>query len=123
MQIEPQIVSSPDPVLQPSPPPRRPRGKIPSLPKAQRDMLNRLLADGATYKTVETEMAKLGIALNSENISNWYQTGFQEYLAQAERLDYHRARYEAAGDLLQDTDTAKLPEAGLVQGPRLPLRD
>jgi hypothetical protein len=100
-------------VAQPSTPPRRPKGKIPSLPKAQRDTINYLLLDGATYKVVEIELAKLGVSLNAENISNWYQTGFQDYLAQLDRLDYQRARYEAATDLLQDTDTAKLPEASL----------
>jgi hypothetical protein len=92
---------------------RRLKGKIPSLPKAQRDTINRLLLDGATYALVIQRMAEEGVSLNAENLSNWYTTGFQDYLAGLERLDYHRARYEAAADLLQDTDTAKLPEAGL----------
>ena len=92
---------------------RRLKGTIPSLPKAQRDTINRLLLDGATYALVIQRMAQEAVSLNGENLSNWYTTGVQDYLAGLERLDYQRARYEAAGDLLQDTDTAKLPEADL----------
>jgi len=65
------------------------------------------------YALVIQRLAEEGVSLNGENLSNWYTTGFQDYLAGLERLDYQRARYEAAGDLLQDTDTAKLPEADL----------
>ncbi len=57
--------------------------------------------------------AEQGIDLNTENVSNWFQTGFQDFLAQQERLDYQRARYDAAIDLLKETDTSKLPQAGL----------
>ncbi len=98
----------PSPVLA-----RRLRGKIPSLPKAQRDTINALLLDGATYAAVIQHMAAQGVELNLENVSNWYQTGFQIYLAHLQRADYQRARYEAATDLLQDTDTSRLPQAGL----------
>ncbi len=92
---------------------RRLKGKIPSLPKPQRDAINNLLLDGATYGVVVQRMAEQGVELNAENVSNWYQTGFQNFLAHLERSDYQRSRYEAATDLLQDTDTSKLPQAGL----------
>ena len=92
---------------------RRLHGKIPSLPKTQRDAINHLLLDGATYAVVIQRMAEQGVELNAENVSNWYQTGYQNFLAHLDRTDYHRAKYEAASDLLQETDTAKLPQAGL----------
>ncbi|HWV99777.1 MAG TPA: hypothetical protein VNZ64_08815 [Candidatus Acidoferrum sp.] len=92
---------------------RRLKGKIPSLPKAQRDAINNLLLEGATYGVVVQRMAERGVELNAENVSNWYQTGFQNFLAHLERSDYQRSRYEAAADLLQDTDASKLPQAGL----------
>jgi hypothetical protein len=92
---------------------RRLKGKIPSLTQAQRDAINALLLDGATYAVVVQRMAEQGIHLNQENVSNWYQTGFQNHLAHLERADYQRARYEAASDLLKDTDTSRLPQAGL----------
>ncbi len=93
--------------------PRRLNGKIASLPKEQRDLINRLLLDGATYEAIVQQMAEHSISLNIQNIANWYQTGFQDYLAQLERLDFQRARYEAATDLLQETDTSRLPQAAL----------
>jgi hypothetical protein len=99
--------------LGPSPTPRRLKGKVAALPKDQRDAINKLLLDGATYAVVIHRMAELGISLNGENISNWYQTGFQEHIAHLERLDYQRARYEAANELLQNIDVSRLPEAGL----------
>jgi hypothetical protein len=58
-------------------------------------------------------MAEQGISLNTQNVSNWYASGFQDYLAHLERLDHQRARYEAANDLLQNIDVSKIPEAGL----------
>src|SRR5689334_17810183 len=94
-------------------PPRRLRSKIAALPKEQRDTINKLLLDGATYPAVINRMAEQGISLNPENVSNWYQSGFQDYLASLERLDQQRAKYEAATDLLQNIDVSKIPEAGL----------
>ena len=92
---------------------RRLKGKIAALPKAQRETINHLLLDGATYATVIQRMADQGVELNAENVSNWYQTGYQSFLAHLERSDFHRSRYEAATELLQDTDTSRLPQAGL----------
>jgi len=94
-------------------PPRRSRSKIAVLPKEQRDAINNLLLDGASYSSVINRMAEQGISLNSENVSKWYQSGFQDYLASLERFDQQRAKYEAANDLLQNIDASKIPEAGL----------
>ena len=77
----------------------RAKGKIPALPKAQRDLINHLLDDGATYKTVEIEMAKLGVSLNAENISNWFNGGYQDYLLHQEWLAQMAALRENASDL------------------------
>jgi hypothetical protein len=92
---------------------RKGRSKIDGLPKAQRDVINRMLLDGANYAEVIQAMAEQGVSLNAENLSKWYQRGFQNYLAELERLEFQKARYEAATELLKDTDTIKLPEAGL----------
>ena len=89
------------------------RSKIAVLPKEQRDAINNLLLDGASYSSVINRMAEQGISLNSENVSKWYQSGFQDYLASLERFDQQRAKYEAANDLLQNIDASKIPEAGL----------
>jgi hypothetical protein len=94
-------------------PPRRLKGKIAGLTKDHRDTINNLLLDGSTYAVVISRMAELGVSLNPENVSNWYQTGFQEYLQRLEHLDFQRAKYEAASDLIQNIDVSKIPEAGL----------
>jgi hypothetical protein len=94
-------------------PPRRLKGKIAGLPKDHRDTVNKLLLDGSTYVVVIARMAELGISLNPENVSNWYQTGFQDYLNRLEHLDFQRAKYEAATDLMLNMDVSKIPEAGL----------
>ena len=96
-----------------STPPRRFRSKIAALLKEQRDVINKLLLDGSTYVGVVRRMAEQGVSLNPENVSTWYQTGFQDHLAHLERLDHQRAKYEAATDLLQNIDVSKIPEAGL----------
>ena len=77
-------------------PPRRSRSKIAVLPKEQRDAINNLLLDGASYSSVINRMAEQGISLNPENVSKWYQSGFQDYLASLERFDQQRAKYEPA---------------------------
>jgi len=97
----------------PVPSTRKPKGKIANLTKPHREQINRMLDDGATYASIIEHMASQGVDLNHENLANWYQTGFQKYLAELERLSYQRCRYEAAGDLLKDTDCARLPQAGL----------
>jgi len=50
---------------------RRSRSKIAVLPKEQRDAINNLLLDGASYSSVINRMAEQGISLNSENVSKW----------------------------------------------------
>jgi len=78
---------------------RKPRGKIAELPKAQRDLINKMLHDGATYGVVIAEMIKHGVSLNGENVSNWYHSGFQEYLEQQDWLTQMNHLKEDASDL------------------------
>jgi hypothetical protein len=78
---------------------RKPRGKIAELPKAQRDLINKMLLEGATYGAVAAEMIKHGVSLNGENVSNWYHSGFQEYLEQQDWLSQMSHLKEDASDL------------------------
>src|SRR5258706_4951070 len=79
-------------------------GKIAQLPKIQRDLINRLLDDGSTYKIIEEDMAKQDVSLNAENISNWFQGGYQDYLQHGDWLAQMSALRENAGDFLQSDD-------------------
>src|SRR5207237_2124272 len=58
----------------------RRNGKIARLPKETRDMLNRMLNDGLPYRVIIDELGEAGEGLNAQNITNWAQGGFQDYL-------------------------------------------
>jgi hypothetical protein len=77
----------------------RAKGKIAQLPKEQRDIINRLLDDGATYKAVVREMDKHGVSLNGENISNWFNGPYQNHVQHQEWLAELRRARESAADL------------------------
>ncbi len=103
----------PSPLGAPPPELYRRKGKVAQLPKDLRDLVNNLILDGQTYSVIIEQLSAHGISLNHENLSNWRKGGHQDYLAELSRFDYHHAKYEAASDLLQDTETSKLPEATL----------
>jgi hypothetical protein len=90
---------------------RKPTGKIAQLPKDQRNIINQMLDDGATYDAIETEMAKHGVSLNGENISNWFQNGFQQYLQHQDHIAEMRLLRENASDLVQDYNVVEFHQA------------
>src|SRR5436305_15339781 len=112
----PNILVDLDPAVQDSKtataPGKKPRfkGKIPELPKEQRDLINDMLDDGATYKTVEIEMAKLGVSLNGENISNWFNGGYQAHVREQEWRSELRFLRESAADLDEITSGKQFQE-------------
>ena len=58
----------------------RRNGKIARLPKEIRDILNRMLDDGLPYRVIIDELGEAGEGLNAQNITNWVQGGYQDYL-------------------------------------------
>src|SRR2546429_2160787 len=57
-----------------------------------RDKLNVLLDDGLTYKEAIAALGEDGKHLNEDNIKNWYQGGFQDWLQERPCLDEWRAK-------------------------------
>jgi hypothetical protein len=114
--IPEQTSTSEQHVIPEAPQPRRrkPRGKIAELPKEKRDIVNRLMDDGATYRTIELEMANHGVDLNGENISNWSTSGYQQHLDRQQWLEEVNAMREGASDLLQNYDPLKTHQ-GVIQ--------
>src|SRR5438093_6904639 len=97
---------------------RRSHSKIAQLPKVLRDLINRMLDDGAPYARIIEKLEQstdppLPYPISEMNISRWYDTGYQHYLAQQERLAYVRLNREAALEMVAGDDTATLPEATL----------
>src|SRR5207302_9269149 len=90
---------------------RKATGKIAELPQAQRDLINQLLDDGATYAKVRREMAQHGVKLNGENISNWFDSGYQTHLEHKLWIQQMAAVRDGASDLLDGYDPIKFHQA------------
>jgi hypothetical protein len=94
--------SDPSPRDTPAPPKRKSRSKIALLPRELRDLVNNLLADGATGPEVAQKLAAHGVSLNVENISNWYRGPHQLWLAEQRLLEESRLRHELTLDLARE---------------------
>ena len=109
---------SPLAILNPSgrsPSDGRRNGKIARLPKATRDMINHMLDDGLPYPVIIDELGEAGDGLNAQNLTNWKNGGYQDYLKVQEMIDRARAQAEVAAEILRETegiaDSAKIMEA------------
>ncbi len=94
----------------------RPKGKIASLPKEQRDLINQMLLDGHTYVEVCQKMSQLGVLLNVENVSKWHAGGYQDFLWHQHLREDTQALSESATDLMGDSDPTTLNQAILRVG-------
>lgn len=95
----------------------RRKGNVARLPKELRDKINSLLDDGATYPGIIAELEKstdspLPYPVSVNNLSNWKQGGYQDYL----RNQSWRERIDAKADRYLDialNDGASLVAGGL----------
>src|SRR6185369_2445445 len=94
----PTLHAPPPDANPPGPRPRKPRGKIAELPKPQRAMINGMLDSGKPYRVIQAETAKRGVSLNAENISNWFASGYQDYVRHQEWLEQVNSLRENASD-------------------------
>jgi len=95
------------PVPDPQPSARR-NGKIARLPKATRDMINKMLDDGLPYHVILDEIGEAGEAINTQNLTNWKQGGYQDWLKQQDLIKRTLAQTEFAIDLLRETGDVDL---------------
>ena len=69
----------------------RRHGKVARLPAAIRDKINKFLDDGFTYSKIIAELEKsdpaLPYRLTPDNLSNWFDGGYQDYLRNQERAE------------------------------------
>ena len=84
----------------------RRNGKIARLPKQVRDMINRMLDDGLPYPVIIDELGEAGEGLNAQNLTNWVQGGYQDYLKNQDAIDHAKAQMEFASDLLREMPDA-----------------
>jgi hypothetical protein len=98
--------------------PRR-NGKIARLPKATRDMINSMLDDGLPYHVILDELGQAGEGINLQNLTNWKQGGYQDWIKNQELAERTRAQTEMAIDLLRenpDVDPAMVTKASSLVG-------
>src|SRR3989440_12157540 len=109
--LAPQLTN---PHVQPPPRQCQRKGKIARLPKAARDMINHMIDDGLPYHVIIDELGEAGEGLNTQNLTNWKQGGYQDYLKIQETIEKIKAQTEAATEILQGVegmDTSKIMEA------------
>jgi hypothetical protein len=99
--------------IPPADPKAKRNGKIAHLTKEQRDTINRLFDDGATYETVAQKMAEQGVSLNLTNIHGWFHGGYQDELQHRERLALIRDTQDHLLDLALKNNATQIPSVGL----------
>jgi hypothetical protein len=111
----PLATSAPD-ALRPAPPAKRKirrHGRVASLPKLQRDMVNRMLWNGVPYKNIVEALSECGYTLIERNISNWATDGYLEWRLEQEAVHQNRLDQDHLLDFLRRDDAPELPEVGL----------
>jgi hypothetical protein len=100
-------------------------GKIARLKKLHRDAVNGMLRDNCSAESVIRFVAELaeageqdadGAAIqipNDQNITNWREGGFADWLKEQTRLDDMRAKREFALEIVKQNEGGKIHEAGL----------
>jgi len=87
-------------------------GKIARLPKDLRIQVNRMLDDGATYDSIIQWLANEGrTGFNSENISNWYSGGYQDWCREQDRRDHIQLQREWTEEFLHYHEGERVSEA------------
>ena len=91
----------------------RRKGRVASLPKVQRDMVNRMLWNGVPYKNIVAALDDAGFTLIERNISSWATGGYLEWRLEQEAVLENRLDQDHLLDFLRRDDAPELPEVGL----------
>ncbi len=91
----------------------RRKGRVASLPKLQRDMVNRMLWNGVPYKNIVVALDDAGFTLIDRNISNWATGGYLEWRLEQEAVLDNRLNQDHLLDFLRRDDAPELTEVGL----------
>jgi hypothetical protein len=98
--------------------PARPRtirrnGRVASLPRLQRDMVNHMLWNAVPYKNIVAALDEEGFTVTERNVSNWATGGYLEWRLEQEHVLQNRLDQDQLVDFLRRDDAAELPEVGL----------
>ncbi|MGZ4962951.1 MAG: hypothetical protein ACXWJB_06670 [Limisphaerales bacterium] len=116
METEPQTIDSPVETAA-APANARRNGNVARLPKSLRDKINSMLDDGATYADIIAELQKatnppLPHPISINNISNWKDGGYQDYLRNQRWQEQFHNRQEKFLDAVEN-EPVKLAQAAV----------
>jgi hypothetical protein len=108
------VTTAPLQALQTPPPGKTRNGKIAHLPKLEREMVNRMLANNLSHSKIVTALQERGFTVTVRNVSNWKtRGGYNEWrLAQEHALEL-RTFQDNLTEFLRRHDASELPEVGL----------
>lgn len=93
---------------------RKRNGKVAHLSYERRDVINRMLRDGAMYVEILAWLDKDGVAgMNDQNLINWKDGGYQDWLKEQERFEDMKFKREFALQLVKENEGSVVHEAGL----------
>src|SRR6266404_2003567 len=91
----------------------RRNGRIASLPRLQRDMVNRMLWNAVPYKNIVAALDEADYTVTERNISSWAIGGYLEWSLAQEHVLENRLDQDHMLDFLRRDDAQELPEVGL----------
>jgi hypothetical protein len=91
----------------------RRNGRVASLPKLERDMVNRMIWNAVPYKNIVAALDDAGYSVTERNISNWATGGYLEWRFEQEAVLLNRLDQDQLLDFLRRDDAQELPEVGL----------
>jgi len=91
----------------------RRNGRIASLPRLQRDMVNHMLWNAVPYKNIVAALDEADYTVTERNISSWATGGYLEWSLAQEHVLENRLDQDHMLDFLRRDDAPELPEVGL----------
>ncbi len=91
----------------------RRNGRIASLPRIQRDMVNHMLWNAVRYKNIVAALGEADYTVTERNISSWATGGYLEWSLAQEHVLENRLDQDQMLDFLRRDDAQELPEVGL----------
>jgi hypothetical protein len=80
--------------------------RIARLPKETRDMINAMLDDRLPYHILIEELGETGEGLKPQNLADWVQGRYQDYLKGRHNIEHAKSQMEFAADLLRELGDA-----------------
>jgi len=89
-------------------------GKIARLPHEVRQQINEMIQDGVPYEQIIQTLQQRGYPdFNPQNLTNWKEGGFQDWLREQERLDAIQLEREATTELVKNLQGPAFTDAAI----------